>query len=195
MPIDTKLISELRRKSGAGIMDCKKALNESGDDINKAIEYLRKQGLQKADKKSSRMVGEGIITSYIHANGRIASLVEVHCETDFVAKTQEFIDFGKDLAMHIVAASPLYLDREDVPAEVLEKEKGIYKEQFLKEGKPEDMLDKIIEGKLSKYYADVCLLEQAFIKDEDRTIKDILTDKIATMGENIKISRFARFEI
>ncbi|HHU64330.1 MAG TPA: translation elongation factor Ts [Clostridiales bacterium] len=192
--ITASMVKELRERTGAGMMDCKKALTEVNGDMEKAIELLREKGLAAAAKKAGRIAAEGIVDSYIHGDGRIGVLVEVNCETDFVAKTDEFKTFVKDMAMQIAAANPLYIKREDVPDEVIEKEREIIKAQALNEGKPEKVIDKIVEGRLEKYYKEVCLLEQPFIKDTDKSVKDILTEKIATIGENINIRRFVRYE-
>src|SRR3989344_3599963 len=177
MAVSAELVKTLRERSGVGIMDCKDALEETKGDIESAIDYLRKKGLSKAVKKADRATSEGLVASYIHAGGKIGVLVEVNCETDFVAKTEGFRALGNDIAMHIAASRPLYVSRTDVPDEMLGKEKEIYKEQLLAEGKPDAMLEKIVEGKLNKFYTDVCLLEQAFIKDEDKTIEQLLVSK------------------
>ena len=195
MAISASLVKELREKTGAGMLVCKKALEEAGGDIGKASEILREKGLAAAAKKAGRIATEGLVESYIHAGGRIGVLVEVNCETDFVAKTDQFREFVKDIAMQIAAANPQYLRREDVPAEALEKEKEILRAQALNEGKPEKVIDKIVEGRISKFYEENCLMEQAFIKDPDKTITQLVNEKIATIGENISIRRFARFEL
>ncbi|NLY42492.1 MAG: translation elongation factor Ts [Clostridiaceae bacterium] len=189
-----KDVKELRERTGAGMMDCKKALSEANGDMEKAIEILREKGLAAAAKKAGRIAAEGIVDAYIHGNGRIGVLVEVNTETDFVARNEEFRAFVRDIAMQIAAANPQYVRREEVPAEVVEKEKEILRAQALNEGKPEKIVEKIVEGRLEKFYKDVCLLEQPFIKDPDRTVQDLLTEKIAIIGENINIRRFARFE-
>jgi elongation factor Ts len=192
--ISAEVVKNLREKTGAGMMECKKALTESSGDFEKAIDLLRQKGLATALKKAGRTASEGLIYSYIHM-GRIGTMVEVNCETDFVARTDDFKELVKDIAMHIAAANPLYLTREDVPQDVLEREKEIYKAQV--EGKPLQVVEKIIEGKLEKFYADACLLDQIFIKDPDqkKTIKALITEKIAKFGENIIIRRFARFQL
>ncbi|ADL42911.1 translation elongation factor Ts [Caldicellulosiruptor obsidiansis OB47] len=192
--ITAEMVKELREKTGAGMMDCKKALEDAGGDMDKAIELLRERGLAKAAKKASRVAAEGIVESYIHGNGRIGVLVEINCETDFVARNEEFRQFAKDIAMQIAAANPKYVSREEVPAEVIEKEKAILRQQALNEGKPENVVDRIVEGRLEKFFEEVCLLEQPWIKNPDMKIKDLLTEKIAKIGENIVIRRFARFE-
>ncbi len=195
MAIGAKEVKELRNRTGAGIMDCKSALTESGGDIDKAIEILRTKGLAKAAKKAGRIVSEGLIGSYIHAGGKIGVLVEINCETDFVAKTEDFKQFVKDIAMHIAASSPLYVKREEVPEEVKEREKKIYETQAKEAGKPEKIVDKIVSGKLDKYLSEICLLEQPFIKDPDKKIQDLLQETIAKLGENISIRRFVRYQL
>lgn len=195
MVITPTMIKELREKTGAGMMDCKEALVESRGDIEKAMEHLRKKGLAQAAKKASRAASEGLVSSYIHAGGKIGVLVEVNCETDFVAKTEEFQDFVKNTCMQIAASNPQYVSREDVPEEVLNKEKEIYREQALTSGKPEKVLDRIVEGKLGKFYEEVCLLEQDYIRDSEKKVGDILADAVGKFGENIVVRRFARFVI
>ena len=192
--ITAEMVKNLRERTGAGMMDCKKALGESGGDMEKAIEYLREKGLAAAAKKAGRIAAEGIVDAYIHGNGRIGVLVEVNVETDFAARNEEFKAFVKDVAMQIAAARPEYVRKEEVPAEVVEKEKGILKAQALNEGKPEKVIEKMVEGRLEKFYKEVCLLEQPWIKDTDKTIKQLLTEKIALIGENISIRRFVRYE-
>ncbi len=192
--ITAEMVKELREKTGAGMMDCKKALEDAGGDMDKAIELLRERGLAKAAKKASRVAAEGIVESYIHGNGRIGVLVEINCETDFVARNEEFRQFAKDIAMQIAAANPKYVSIEEVPLDVIEKEKAILRQQALNEGKPENVVDRIVEGRLEKFFEEVCLLEQPWIKNPDMKIKDLLTEKIAKIGENIVIRRFARFE-
>lgn len=187
-------VKELRERTGAGMMDCKKALTEANGDMEKAIEILREKGLAAAAKKAGRLAAEGIVDAYIHGNGRIGVLVEVNCETDFVANNEEFREFVRDVAMQIAAAKPEYVSREEIPAEVIEKEREIYRHQALNEGKPEKVVEKMVEGRLEKFFQEVCLLDQPFIKDSDKTIKQLLTEKIARIGENITIRRFARFE-
>ena len=192
--ITAEMVKQLRESTGAGMMDCKKALTDANGDMNKAVELLRERGIAKAVKKSGRVAAEGIVDAYIHGDGRIGVLVEVNTETDFAAKNEDFKAFVKDIAMQIAAARPEYVRREEVPAEVIEKEKEILRAQALNEGKPEKIVDKMVEGRLEKFYKEICLLEQPFIKDPDKTIQDILTEKIATIGENITIRRFVRFE-
>ncbi|HHX17351.1 MAG TPA: translation elongation factor Ts, partial [Clostridium sp.] len=177
-----------------GMMDCKKALSESNGDMEKAIEILREKGIASAAKKAGRIAAEGLVDSYIHGDGRIGVLVEVNIETDFAAKNEEFKAFVKDIAMQVAAAKPEYIKREEVPADIIEKEKEILKAQALNEGKPEKIIEKMVEGRIEKFYKEVCLLEQSWVKDPDKTIQELLNEKIATIGENINIRRFARFE-
>lgn len=193
--ISAQLVKELREATNAGILDCKKALTESNGNFDQAVEFLRKKGLASAAKKASRETNEGIVGHYIHSGSKQASLVELNCETDFVARTEQFQALARDLAMHVVAARPLYLRREDVPADMVAREKEIYREQMANSGKPANVLEKIIEGKLDKWYSEVCLLEQGFVKDPDTSIQQLLTQTIATLGENIKVNRFARIAI
>lgn len=190
---DSTLIKDLRELTGAGIVDVKEALTEAGDDRDKALDILRKKGMAKLAKKADRVAKEGIVESYIHAGGRIGALVELNCETDFVARTDDFKNLAKELALHIAAANPLYVSRDDVPAEVIEKEQEIYKEQSA--GKPEDVMQKMIEGKLEKYYEESCLLEQPFVKDSNKKINDLIAESTAKMGENVQVRRFARFHL
>ncbi|MDR2522284.1 MAG: translation elongation factor Ts [Synergistaceae bacterium] len=191
--ISANAVKELRDRTGSGMMDCKAALAETGGNVEKAIDHLREKGLAKAAKKSARTASEGRIFHYIHTNFKIGALLELNSETDFVAKTDEFNALGHELAMHITAANPLYLRPEDVPDADLEREKAIYRQQLLDEGKPANILDKIIEGKVKKFYETTCLLEQSYIRDGDKKIKDLLVELIAKLGENIVIRRFARF--
>lgn len=195
MNISAAAVKELREITGVGMMDCKKALVEAEGDMEKAIEILRERGLANAAKKAGRIAAEGIVESYIHMGGKIGVLVEVNCETDFVAKTDEFRVFVRDIAMHIAAAKPTYIAREEVDAKEIEKEREILRAQALNEGKPEKIVDKMVEGRIDKYYKEVCLLEQDFVKDPDITIKDYVTDRIQQTGENINIRRFARYEM
>ncbi|HEX3032360.1 MAG TPA: translation elongation factor Ts [Bacillota bacterium] len=188
-------VKELRERTGAGMMDCKKALTECNGDIEKAIDYLREKGLAAAAKKSGRIAAEGIVTSYIHGGGRVGVLVEINCETDFVAKTDGFQLFAKDVAMQIAAAKPEYVRREEVASEVLEHEKQVLRAQALNEGKPEKIVDKMVEGRVEKFYKDNCLLEQAYVKNPDQTIQDYLNETISKIGENISIRRFTRYEM
>jgi elongation factor Ts len=189
------MVKELRDKTNTGMMDCKKALSEHDGDMNKAVDYLRQKGLAVAAKRADRATSEGIIETYIHAGGKLGAMVEIGCETDFVAKTDAFIAFAKDIAMHVAAANPISLVREDVPAEVFEREKAIYIQQAVDSGKPQNIAEKMVTGKMDKYYAEVCLLEQKFVKDPDVSIQDMLNQLVATMGENITIKRFARFAV
>ncbi|HEX9664634.1 MAG TPA: translation elongation factor Ts [Patescibacteria group bacterium] len=192
--MDMKIISLLRQQTGAGVLECKAALEEAGGDLDQAVEILRKKGADKAAKKMERETKEGAIGNYIHSNKKIGAMVEVLSETDFVARNEEFQELTHDLAMQVAAQNPLYLRPEDIPDEVLVKEKDIYLEQLADEVKPE-MLDKVIEGKIDKYYEDVCLLNQKFIKDDTKTIEDLINEKIAKIGEKIEIRKFCRFEI
>jgi elongation factor Ts len=189
------MVKELREKTGAGMMDCKEALTVSGGDFEKAIDFLRKKGMSAATKRSSKAAKDGVIASYIHMGGKIGVLVEVNCETDFVAKTDDFRLLAKELTMHIAAANPRYLKSEHIPPDVLEREKKIYRSQAMAEKKPEKIWDKIIEGKLKKYYEDVCLLDQKFIKDTALTVGTLVSNMIAKTGENIVIRRFMRFQL
>ena len=193
MEISAKLVQELRTATGAGIMDCKKALAESEGNLEKAVELLRKRGLATAAKKSGRVTSEGLVASYIHGGGKLGVLIEVNCETDFVAKTELFQQLVKDISMHIAASNPTYLKREDVPADVIAKEREIYRAQLAESKKPENVIEKIIDGKLEKFFSEVCLNEQPFVKDPDRTVQQLVTDAIAKLGENLNIRRFVRF--
>jgi len=195
LEITASLIKELRERTGVGIMDCKTALQESAGDINKAIEYLRKKGIATAKKRGGRATSQGQVQSYIHAGGKIGVLVEVNCETDFTAKTEDFTNFAKDIAMQVAATAPVSIDRENVPEDILEKEKEIYAIQAKESGKPDKIIDKIVEGKLNKYFSEACLLEQAFVKNPDITVKDLLNEMIAKTGENILIRRVVRFQL
>ncbi len=193
--IDAKLVKELRDKTGAGVLNCKKALEKSDGDINKAIDYLREQGMAQAAKKASRITKEGIIYSYIHPGEKLGVLVEVNCETDFVARTEDFKSLVKDIAMQIAATNPLVVNRAELKEEVIQKEKDIYKAQAKSENKPEKIIDRIVQGKLGKYFQEVCLLEQPFIKDEDRTVLERINETIAKLGENITVKKFTRFRL
>jgi elongation factor Ts len=195
MDIDTDQLLKLREMTGAGMLDAKKALEEADGDMDAAAEALRKKGIAQAKKKAGRETGEGLVHSYIHNNGKLGAMVEVMCETDFVARNEVFQDFCHDLAMHISAADPLYVSRDDVPEEVVDKQEEMIREETDLEGKPDDVIDQIIEGKLNKYFQQVVLMEQPFIKDEDLTIEDLVKEKISTLGENINIARFCRFSI
>ncbi len=189
------LVKELRGKTGAGILDCQKALQETGSDIEKSIDFLRQKGLAAAQKKAGRETKEGLISSYIHAGSKIGVLLEVNCETDFVARNEEFQGFVKEVALQIAASDPLFIKREDIPAELIEREKNIYLAQVKESGKPEAAWEKIVNGKLEKYYQEQCLLEQPFIKDPKVKIQDLLSQKVAKLGENISISRFTRYQL
>lgn len=193
--ITTAMIKALRDATGAGILDCKKALTETNGDPEQATDLLRTQGLASAAKKAGRDTSEGLVGSYVHAGAKVASIVEVNCETDFVANTDQFKTLARDLAMQVVAENPLYVSREEVPAEVSDREAAIYREQSLQEGKPEHIVDRIVSGRMDKYYGQICLLEQAFIKDADLTIEDLLKDNIARLGENIRVNRFSRIAV
>ncbi|HSM75040.1 MAG TPA: translation elongation factor Ts [Desulfobacterales bacterium] len=193
--ISAQLVKELREKTGVGMMDCKKALAESDGDMEKAVEFLRKKGLATAQKRAGRATSEGIVQAYIHMGGKIGVLVEVNCESDFVAKNEDFQAFAKNIAMHIAATNPVGIAPEDVPAAVVEKEMEIYRGQAREMGKPEKMLEKIAEGKMAKFFKDNCLLNQPYVRDPDLTIADLLNETIAKIGENISIRRFARFQI
>lgn len=193
--INANLVKELRERTGVGMMDCKKALTETDGDTEKAIIYLREKGLAAAAKKAGRIATEGIIEAYIHTGGRIGVILELNCETDFVAKTAEFKELAKDIVMHIAAVKPEYLSSDEVPADIIENERNILRVQALNEGKPEKIIDKMIEGRVAKFYKDVCLLEQPFVKDPDKTISQLITEKIVKIGENIFIRRFVRYEL
>lgn len=195
MAVSASAVKELRERTGAGMLDCKKALDETNNDIEKAIAFLREKGLAAAANKAGRIATEGVVESYIHAGGRIGVIVEVNCETDFVAKTDQFREFARDVAMQIAAANPKFVRREEVSSEELEKEREILKAQALNEGKPEKIVEKMVEGRISKYYEEFCLLEQSFIKDPDKTIATLLNEKINKIGENISIRRFVRYEL
>lgn len=193
--ISAALVKELRERTGAGMMDCKKALAEMSGDLEKAIDYLREKGLAAAAKKAGRITAEGLVESYIHGGGRIGVLVEVNCETDFVAKTDEFKNLVKDIAMQVAASKPEYVRREDVSAEVIEKEKEILAAQAANEGKPEKIIQKMVEGRIEKFFKEVCLLEQPFIKNPDITVSQMITESISKIGENISVRRFDRYEL
>ena len=195
MSIDASVVKELRDKTGAGMMDCKKALVETSGNIDKAVDYLRKSGIAKAEKKGDRTAKEGLVFSYIHHGGRLGVLVELNCETDFVAKTDGFSDLAHNIAMQIAATSPLSVSREDIDQKLLDKEKEIFTDQAKESGKPKEIIGKIVEGRVEKFYAESCLIEQQFIKDPDRKIGDLITDAVSTLGENIVINRFARFSV
>lgn len=195
MEVSASAVKELREKTGAGMMDCKKALAETGGDVQKAIDHLRQKGLAAAAKKADRVAADGAVGAYVHPGGKIGVLVEINCETDFVARTAEFQSLLKDIAMQVAAANPRYLRREEVPAAELDKEKTIYRQQALETGKPEKVVDKIVEGKIERFYSEACLLEQAFIKDPDKKVTDIVNESIGRLGENIQIRRFSRYHL
>ncbi|MBS6943704.1 MAG: translation elongation factor Ts [Clostridiales bacterium] len=195
MAITASLVKELREKTGAGMMDCKKALTEADGNMEKATEILREKGLAAAAKKSGRIAAEGVVASYIHMGGRIGVLVEVNCETDFVAKTDQFQSFVRDIAMQIAASNPLYLSSEEVPQDTIDKEKEILRIQAINEGKPEKIVNNMVEGRIKKYFKEVCLLDQPFVKDPDKSIADYVKEQIAALGENITIRRFTRYEM
>ena len=195
LTIDANTVKQLRDKTGAGMMDCKNALKESNGDLDGAIDYLRKSGAAKAEKKGSRETKEGLVYSYIHAGGRLGVMIEVNCETDFVAKTDGFIELAHNLAMQIAATNPISLDKNSVPDDIISKEKEIYMEQAKSSGKPDNIIEKMVEGRLSKFFQENCLMEQAYIKDADKKVSDLMTETIATLGENITISKYTRFAV
>ena len=195
LPITAKDVAQLRAMTGAGMMDCKKALEESAGDIEKAIEFLRIRGLSKAAKKAGRETSEGLVYSYIHPGSRIGVLVEVNCETDFVARTDDFQNLVKNLAMHIAAAAPLGVSRDDIPADLLAKERDVFRAQALEEGKPAAVVEKIVQGRIDKFYAESALLDQVYVKDNDKKVADLVAEAISKLGENIKVARFARFQL
>ena len=195
MKITSQMVKELRDKTNAGMMDCKKALGETDGDMEKAVDLLRQKGLAVAAKRADRATSEGVVESYIHAGGKLGVMVEVGCETDFVAKTDDFKAFARDVAMHVAAVNPVAVSREDVPAELIEREKAIYVKQAQDSGKPENIIEKIVTGKIEKYISEICLMEQKFVKNPDLTVQDLLNELIAKMGENISVKRFARFQV
>lgn len=195
MEISIELVKDLRQRTGAGVIDCKTALQEAKGNVEAAIDYLRRKGLATAAKKAGRIATDGLVSSYIHAGGKMGVLVEINCETDFVAKTGDFQAFVKNIAMHIAAANPQYIRREEIPTEVLEKEKEIYRTQALESGKPAKVIDKIVEGKMERFYSEVCLLEQTYVKDSDLAVREVLDAMIAKVGENIAIRRFTRYQL
>jgi elongation factor Ts len=195
MDVIASVVKELREKTGAGMMDCKKALTETAGDVQKAVDYLRQKGLAAATKKADRVAADGAVAAYVHAGGKLGALVEINCETDFVARTTEFQALLKDIAMQVAAANPRYVRREEIPEAELAKEKTIYRQQALESGKPEKIVDKIVEGKMERFYSEICLLEQSFIKDQDKKVSEIINDAIARLGENIQIRRFARYHL
>ena len=193
--IDANTVKQLRDKTGAGMMDCKNALRKSNGDLDGAVDYLRKSGAAKAEKKGSRATKEGLVYSYIHAGGRLGVMIEVNCETDFVAKTDGFVELSHNLAMQIAATNPISLDKDSVPEDIIAKEKEIYTEQAKSSGKPDNIIEKMVEGRLSKFFQENCLMEQAYIKDSVKKIADLMTETIATLGENITISKYIRFAV
>jgi len=195
MEITVELVKDLRQRTGAGVIDCKTALQEAKGNMEAAIDYLRRKGLATAAKKSGRIATDGLVSSYIHAGGKMGVLVEINCETDFVAKTEDFQTFVKNIAMHIAAANPQYIKKEEIPEQVLERERAIYRTQAQEAGKPQKVIDKIVEGKMERFYSEVCLLEQTYVRDSDLTIKELLDAMIAKIGENVTIRRFARFQL
>lgn len=195
MKITSQMVKELRDKTNAGMMDCKKALTETSGDMEKAVDFLRQKGLAVAQKRAGRTTSEGVIETYIHAGGKLGVMVEIGCETDFVAKNDGFVEFAQNIAMHIAASSPVSIKREEVPEELVERERNIYKQQALDSGKPENIVDKIVSGKMDKFYSESCLMEQKFVKDPDLSIQDLLNELVAKLGENISIKRFARFMV
>jgi elongation factor Ts len=195
MEVSANAVKELREKTGAGMMDCKKALAETAGDVQKAVDYLRQKGLAAAATKADRVAADGAVAAYIHPGGKLGALVEINCETDFVARTAEFQTLLKDMAMQVAAANPRYVRREEIPATELDREKTIHRQQALESGKPEKIVDKIVEGKMERFYSEVCLLEQSFIKDQDKKVSDVVNDSIARLGENIQIRRFARYHL
>jgi elongation factor Ts len=195
MAVTAQMVKALRDKTGAGMMDCKKALVESGEDESKAVDWLRQKGLSKAAKKAGRATSEGVIGSYIHSTGKIGVMVELLCETDFVAKNERFMELAKNLAMQVAAANPVCVSPEELPADVLEKEKEIFRQQALDEGKAENFVDKIVEGRVKKYYKEACLLEQPYIREDKKSIQDLINEQIAVLGENIQVGRFVRMNL
>lgn len=192
--ITSQMVKELRERTQAGMMDCKIALQETNGDMEKAIDYLREKGLAQAAKKAGRLASEGLVDAYIHGDGRIGVLIEVNCETDFVAKTDEFKELVRELAMQVAALKADYVSREEVPEDVLQREREVNRQRSLNEGKPEHVVDRIVEGRLEKFYEDVCLLEQPYVRDGDKKVKDVIQEKVAKIGENIQVRRFVRFE-
>ena len=195
MDVSASAVKELRERTGAGMMDCKKALSETGGDLQKAVDYLRQKGFAAAAKKADRVAADGAVGAYVHPGGKIGVLVEINCETDFVARTGEFQALLKDIAMQVAAANPRVVRREDVSSAELEKEKAIYRQQALETGKPEKVVEKIVEGKIERFFSEICLLEQSFIKDPDKNVTSVINDAIARLGENIQIRRFARYHL
>ncbi len=193
--ISASQVKDLRAVTGAGVLDCKKALQETGGDLDKAAEFLRTQGLADAQKKAGRSTNEGLIDSYIHMNGKIGVLLEINCETDFVARTEQFQSLAHDLCMQVAAADPSYVDREEVPEEIVQQERRILMDQAKGEGKPEEIAEKIVQGRLEKFFSQICLVDQAFIKDPDRTVEELIKEQVATLGENIQVCRFTRYAL
>ena len=193
--VSASLVKELREQTGAGMMECKKALVETGGSMEKALIHLREKGLASAAKRASRATSEGLVEAYIHGGGRLGVLLEVNCETDFVAKTPDFKELVRDLAMQIAASNPEYISKDDIPVEIIEREKNILRTQALNEGKPEKIVERIVTGRIDKYYQEVCLMEQQYVKDQDKTIQDLIKEKIAKIGENINVKRFVRFQL
>ena len=193
--VSASLVKELREQTGAGMMECKKALVETGGCMEKALILLRERGLASAAKRASRATSEGLVEAYIHGGGRLGVLLEVNCETDFVAKTPDFKELVRDLAMQIAASNPEYISKDDIPVEIIEREKNILRTQALNEGKPEKIVERIVTGRIDKYYQEVCLMEQQYVKDQDKTIQDLIKEKIAKIGENINVKRFVRFQL
>ncbi len=193
--ISASMVKELREKTGAGMMDCKEALTQCGGDIEKSIDFLRKKGLAKASKRSGRETSEGVVESYIHMGGKIGVLVEVNCESDFVGKTDDFKEFARNIAMHIAASSPEGIEPEDIPEAVVERERQVHREQVLEMGKPENIVDKIVDGKMKKFFSEACLMNQQYVKNPDISIRDYVNETVAKIGENVKIKRFARFQL
>lgn len=195
MAISASAVKELRERTGLGMMDCKKALEETNGNFDEAVDWLRKKGMTKSNKLQSRIASEGTVHAYVHAGGKIGVLVEVNCETDFTARNEGFLDLTKDIAMHIAAANPLYLTSDEIPANIIEKEREIAREQMANSGKPEQVIEKIIDGKIAKYYEENCLLEQGFVKEPSKKVKDMVNEKVATIGEKITIRRFTRYAL
>ncbi len=195
MNITSQMVKDLRDKTGAGMMDCKKALSENAGDMEKAIDFLRQKGLAVAAKRAGRATSEGVIETYIHAGGKLGVMVELNCETDFVAKTDDFREFARDVAMHVAAANPVSLSREDVPADIVERERQIYVQQALDSGKPANIVEKMVVGKIDRYLSEICLLEQQFVKNPEKSIQDMLTELVGKMGENVSIRRFVRYQV
>ncbi|MFH2123238.1 MAG: translation elongation factor Ts [Pseudomonadota bacterium] len=195
MNITSQMVKDLRDKTGAGMMDCKKALSENAGDMEKAVDFLRQKGLAVAAKRAGRATSEGVVETYIHAGGKLGVMVELNCETDFVAKTDDFREFARDVAMHIAAANPVSLSRDDVPADIVERERQIYVQQAIESGKPESIAEKMVSGKIDRFLSEICLLEQQFVKNPDKSIQDMLTELVGKMGENVSIKRFARFQV